>query len=238
MTDAASPHSGAAVVFGGAGSIGAVVAEGLVADGYAVTRTGRREGNGAVTIPVDPFDPLVGMGALDGVPALDVVVWAQGSNTNDSVLSFDLDSHMGVLNANCAFVAATMAYLLQRDRVRDGARLCVVSSIWQHMARQDKLSYTVSKAALGGLVRSAAVDLGSRGILVNAVLPGVVDTPMTRSVLTEEQIKGFAEATPFKRLVSAEDVAGVVRFLCSSANRSVTGQSVAVDLGYSCGRLV
>ena len=131
------------------------------------------------------------------------------------------------------FVAATLAGLLQMNLLRDGARLCVISSIWQTIARERKLSYTVSKAALAGLVHSAAADLASRGILVNAVLPSVTDTAMTRAMLSPEQIDRFASATGFERLTSLDDVANTVAFLCSERNTGVTGQSIAVDLGYT-----
>ena len=140
-------------------------------------------------IAVDPFDETVGSAALGGIGAFDAVVWAQGTNLNDSLLDFDLAAHMEVLQANCVFVAATLADLLRMDLLRDGARLCVISSIWQAIAREHKLSYTVSKAALAGLVHSASADLAGRGMLINAVLPSVTDTAMTRAMLTHEQIE-------------------------------------------------
>ena len=189
-------------------------------------------------VAVDPFDDAVGLTALSRVGPFDAVVWAQGTNVNDSVLEFDLDAHLEVLKANCVFVAATLAGLLEMNLLRDGARLCVISSIWQTIARERKLSYTVSKAALAGLVHSAAADLASRGILVNAVLPSVTDTAMTRAMLSSEQIDRFASATGFERLTSLDDVANTVAFLCSERNTGVTGQSIAVDLGYSTVRRV
>jgi hypothetical protein len=189
-------------------------------------------------LPIDPFDPAVGMGALaDGAP-FDAAVWAQGANVNDSLLEFDLAAHTEVLNANCGFVVATLAELLRLDRLRDGARLCVVSSIWQEFARTHKLSYTVSKAAVAGVVHSAAADLAARGMLVNAVLPSVTDTPMTRAMLSDAQVEQFASQTGFARLTSLEDVANAVTFLCSERNTGITGQSIAVDLGYAAVRSV
>lgn len=189
-------------------------------------------------VAVDPFDAATGMAALGDVGPLDAVVWAQGTNVNDSVLEFDLAAHLEVLNANCVFVAATLAELLRMNLLRDGARLCVISSIWQTIARERKFSYTVSKAALAGLVHSAAADLASRGMLINAVLPSVTDTAMTRAMLNQEQIDRFTSATGFERLTSLDDVASTVVFLCSERNTGVTGQSIAVDLGYTTVRRV
>jgi len=128
--------------------------------------------------------------------------------------------------------------LLASDRLASGARLCVISSVWQTSARSNKLSYMVSKAALQGLVLSAATDLAERGILVNAVLPGAIDTPMTRQNLSAEQIGRIAGMTKFNRLAALGDVAALVAFLCSTANTSITGQFVAVDLGFQNARLV
>jgi 3-oxoacyl-[acyl-carrier protein] reductase len=128
--------------------------------------------------------------------------------------------------------------LLASDRLAQGARLCVISSVWQNVARPNKLSYMVSKAALQGLVQSAATDLADRGILVNAVLPGALDTPMTRQNLTSEQIGRIVGMTNFDRLPALGDVAALVGFLCSAANTSITGQFVAVDLGFQNARLV
>jgi 3-oxoacyl-[acyl-carrier protein] reductase len=229
-----------ALVFGATGAIGGAVTAALSTAGDDVVGTTRSSvaGSSHGLVAVDPFDDAVGLAALDGVRPFDAVVWAQGANVNDSVLDFDLDVHLEVLKANCVFVAATLAELLRRNLLRDGGRLCVISSIWQEIAREQKLSYTVSKAALAGLVRSAAADLAHRGILVNAVLPSVTDTAMTRSMLNQEQIDDFAAATRFERLTSLDDVANVVAFLCSDQNTGVTGQSVAVDLGYSSVRHV
>ena len=137
------------------------------------------------------------------------------------------------MKANCVFVAATLAGLLEMNLIRDGARLCVISSIWQTIARDRKFSYTVSKAAIAGLVHSAAADLAAKGMLINAVLPSVTDTTMTRSMLSADQIERFASETGFERLTTLDDVANTVVFLCSQRNTGITGQSIAVDLGYS-----
>jgi NAD(P)-dependent dehydrogenase (short-subunit alcohol dehydrogenase family) len=227
-----------ALVFGASGAIGGAVAEALAADGCEVVGTTRSVLPDGGLLAVDPFEAEVGLRALDGLAPFDAVVWSQGANVNDSLLDFDLDTHIEILMANCVFVSATLAGLLHADLLRDDARLCVISSIWQTLARPQKYSYTVSKAALAGLVHSASADLAPRGMLINAVLPGVVDTAMTRSVLEREQIDGVATATGFGRLTTLADVAGTVAFLCSERNTGTTGQSIAVDLGFSTVRHV
>jgi NAD(P)-dependent dehydrogenase (short-subunit alcohol dehydrogenase family) len=114
----------------------------------------------------------------------------------------------------------------------------VIGSIWQNQARQDKLSYCVSKAAIQGLVLSLANDLGRVGHLVNAVLPGVLDTPMTRANLDEDQIRKVETSTGFGRLATLEDVAAAVYGIASFRNTGVTGQFLNVDLGYTNVRVI
>jgi 3-oxoacyl-[acyl-carrier protein] reductase len=223
----------AALVFGGGGQIGAACAEALRTQGFDVTATGRTAADG-----IAAYDSLSDKFALPGEEAFDAVVWAQGANLNDSILDFDAERHRAIYDANVLFVLESLHALVASDRLAQGARLCVISSIWQTAARPNKLSYMVSKAALQGLVLSAAIDLAERGILVNAVLPGALDTPMTRQNLTPEQIGQIAGMTKFDRLPALGDVAALVGFLCSAANASITGQFVAVDLGFQNARLV
>ena len=71
---------------------------------------------------------------------------------------------------------------------------------------------------------SLAIDLGKNGIMINAVLPGVIDTPMTLKNLNENQIKGIKNNTPLKSLASLEDVSNIVGFLCSESNKGITGE--------------
>jgi len=108
-----------------------------------------------------------------------------------------------------------------------------LSSIWQELSKQNKLSYAISKSALKGLVLSACNDLGKDGHLINAVLPGVIDTPMTRTHLSQQQINSIEQSTQFGRLPSLNDVANAVYSLCSENNTGVTGNFITVDLGYS-----
>jgi NAD(P)-dependent dehydrogenase (short-subunit alcohol dehydrogenase family) len=167
------------------------------------------------------------------LPQFDAVVWAQGSNLNDSIVEYKADEFDEVLNANVKFVASTLSSLLSQKKILPGAKICIVSSIWQDAIRPNKLSYSVSKSALSGLVKSVALDLSSQEIFVNAILPGVIDTPMTRGVLTEKQVLSIGERTSFGRLVRPEELANVIFFLCSDLNNCITGQSIVADLGFA-----
>jgi 3-oxoacyl-[acyl-carrier protein] reductase len=224
------------LLFGSTGAIGRAVADSAVARGWAVVATARRlaEAHEGVThIRVDPFTQDFSAESLRRHGPYSAVCWAQGANTNDNAYNVDLDRHYEVYKANCLFVLATLKALLTADLLVRPARLCVISSIWQMLARQDKLSYCMSKAALQGLVLSASTDLAADGHLFNAVLPGALDTPMTRQNLTPQQIQKLKSATKFQRLPALEDVISLTTFLCSPENTGITGQFVAADLGMS-----
>ena len=187
------------------------------------------------------YDPLTADpdGGFPDDQPFDGVCWAQGTNLADSLQEFDVQRHLEIYGANCLSVMIAASALLRSRLLRPaGARLTVVSSIWQERARENKLSYTVTKAAVGGLVRSASVDLGADGHLVNGVLPGVLDTPMTAANLSPAQIEAVANMTSLGRLPDLDTLAELICFLCSQDNNSITGQSIAVDLGMSNVRLL
>ena len=122
------------------------------------------------------------------------------------------------------------------DLINRNASLIIVSSIWEKYAKRNKLSYTISKAAISGLVKSLALDLAENDIRVNAVLPGVVDNKMTRNNLNSKQILKFEEATPGGKLINALDLAFVINFLLNPKSRGINGQSIVVDNGWSINR--
>ena len=116
------------------------------------------------------------------------------------------------------------------------AKFCVLSSIWQKISKQNKLSYSVTKSALQGLVLSAANDMAKEGHMINAVLPGAIETPMTRENLSDSQIKKIEQSTQFNRLATLDDVSNAVYFTCSELNSGMTGNFITVDLGFSHAR--
>ena len=230
------------LLFGAGGAIGHHIGNTFRTNGWCVIPTGRRapvSGDAeADWLTVDPFADDFDEAIFDAHAPYTSVVWAQGANLNDSVYDVDADRHIELYRANCLFILVTMQKLLQRKLLAPASRLCVISSIWQNMARQNKLSYCMTKAALQGLVLSAAADLAVDGHLINAVLPGALDTPMTRQNLSAEQIRQLSAATKFNRLPSLDDVSNAVFYLCSPQNTGITGQFITADLGFSHVRLL
>ena len=222
------------LLFGGSGQIGGEVAATFGDKNWDVCSVVRTPNAGIPRAIV--WDVLVDKNFpidLNVQAPFDAICWAQGSNINDSIYSFDKTNHQALYESNVIFVLESLSQLLKARLLSKSAKLCIVSSIWQEISRQNKLSYGISKSALRGLVLSLANDLAEDGYLVNAVLPGALDTPMTRSNLSEEQIRLIEQSSKFNRLATLGDVASTIYFLCSEENTGLTGQFLKVDLGFS-----
>lgn len=221
-----------ACVFGGNGGLGSAIATYLSSQGCQTWSTSRQPSDDPYILQVDLSTPN-GLSSLSSLSNLDIIIWSQGVNTNDSILSVNPETYQHVMNINVDFIVQTLHHLWEIGKINQGARLCIISSIWQEISRSNKFSYTVSKAAIAGLVRSAAIDFAPHGVLINAVLPGVVDTLMTRTMLSEQQKNKVLQETPLARLTQPEDIAFAVWSLVSPHNRAITGQSLIVDGGFS-----
>jgi NAD(P)-dependent dehydrogenase (short-subunit alcohol dehydrogenase family) len=223
------------LIFGGTGVLGAAIAAKYEANGYQITYGVRKVSN-----PANQFQlPLT-----DGpVPDLlkgelfDTVIFAQGANNNDSVINHSPDDLNRLFEANVSFISTTAKALMLHNLIKQKAKIVILSSFWEQITRAEKMSYTVTKAAVGGLVRSMAVDLGNaKGILVNGLLPGVVDSPMARGLLKPEQIENVQWQTPGHKMIIPTDVANAAYLLGCEDNTAISGQSVFVDYGFTVSR--
>jgi 3-oxoacyl-[acyl-carrier protein] reductase len=135
-----------------------------------------------------------------------------------------------VLNTNLkgAF-AFTKAFSRAFAKQRSG-RIINVASVIGLMGNAGQANYAASKAGLIGFTKSVAREFASRGITVNALAPGFIETDMT-AVLNEEIKKGILNGIPMKAFGTAEDIANAALFLASPASRYITGQVLAVDGG-------
>jgi hypothetical protein len=114
--------------------------------------------------------------------------------------------------------------------------IVIMSSIIAHtVADEQPVSYHMAKAALEGMIRYYAVELGPRGIRVNGIAPGVVLKDSNKEYYKEhpEKVNLFNRTIPLGRMGTAEDIAGVAQFLCSPAASFITGQTIVVDGGVS-----
>ncbi|MDX6766669.1 MAG: SDR family oxidoreductase [Candidatus Methylacidiphilales bacterium] len=115
----------------------------------------------------------------------------------------------------------------------DGGRILALGSIFGLVSRPGRGAYAASKAALSGFIRTLAVEEGPKGTLANVLCPGYVDTDLTRSNNTPEQIASLCQTIPLRRLAKPEEIAHLAHWLCSEQNSYITGQSIVCDGGFT-----
>lgn len=168
----------------------------------------------------------------DGEGRLDVLVHNAGGGSmagfrDMSLRVFDQDFS---LNASSTFLAAHFMYPLMRGQV--GASMIFIASAAARLPSPEMFAYGSSKAAICHMTRTLAVDLAAEGIRVNAVLPGLIDTPMTEAAKNDHTLyQSILSKTPLGRAAEPEEVSSVVLFLASNAASFVTGVSLPVDGG-------
>ena len=223
------------LIFGGTGVLGAAIAAKYEANGYQVTYGVRTVSN-----PANQFQLPLSDGPVPDLlkgELFDTVIFAQGANNNDSVINHSPDDLNRLFEANVSFISTTAKALMLHNLIKQKAKIVILSSFWEQITRGEKMSYTVTKAAVGGLVRSMAVDLGNaKGILVNGLLPGVVDSPMARGLLKPEQIENVQWQTPGHKMIIPTDVANAAYLLGCEDNTAISGQSLFVDYGFTVSR--
>jgi NAD(P)-dependent dehydrogenase (short-subunit alcohol dehydrogenase family) len=225
------------LLFGASGQIGQAIKQEFASKGWdvlSVTRDQKVAETSSGNIYWDVLLDLVNLPEpLKKQKAFDAVCWAQGMNLSDDIYKFNVDAHRDLYESNVIYILNSLSELVKHGTLKECARLTVISSIWQEITKPNKLSYSITKAALRGLILSLAADMAADGYLINGVLPGVLDTPMTRENLTEVQMSSVKKATHFDRLPTLGDVARTVFFLSSKENTGLTGQFIKVDLGFS-----
>lgn len=142
----------------------------------------------------------------------------------------DFDRVLGV-NLRGAFLCLREATKIM-SKQRHG-RIINISSVVGQMGNAGQINYSAAKAGLIGMTKSAARELASRSVTVNAVAPGFIETDMT-AALSDEARDAYAKAIPLGRLGSAQDVADAVAFLASDKASYITGQILAVNGGLYC----
>jgi len=237
-----------AVVTGAGRGIGHAIAVRLAKEGARVASVSRTEANARKTADeinaaradsakayaVDVADQTAVQRAAQQIFAdfgrVDILVNNAGVTRDGLSMRMSMEDWDTVLNTNLKgafnFIQALMRPMIKQ---RSG-RIINISSIAGLIGNAGQANYAASKAGLIGLTKTLARELASRGITVNAVAPGLIETDMT-TVLSEEIRQNILKNVPLGKLGEPEDIAGAVAYLASAEAKYITGQVLTVDGG-------
>ena len=186
-------------------------------------------------IPADLTDEAQVQGLLEKVPAVDGVACCAGVAEMKPFAFVTEEDVERVFRVNCFAPVMLVNKLLKAKKLNKGGSVVFVSSVdGPKVVHAGNSVYSGSKSALVGLARNMAIDLASKKIRVNCVLPGTTDTLMIRTEnVTEEMLAETAKAFPLKRFAQPEEIANAIIFMLSDAASFVTGTELTVDGGYS-----
>ncbi len=215
----------AVLVLGARGDLGAAIVDRFAAAGHEVIGTGRAE--------FDLTDPSSVDAWFDRPrPPIGVLVHSAGLNHPKLFLELADAEITECFAANVEGFLRVCRWVIP-ELVAARGRVVVLSSIFGFLSRVGRLPYAMSKHALIGVVKTLALELAADGVLVNAVSPGYIDTRLTSQNNDLATIERLRSAIPLGRLGAPDDIAEIVHFLGSSANRYITGQDIVADGGLS-----
>ena len=231
-----------ALVTGASRGIGKAIAEKLAADGYRVLGTATTEagaegitaniaGGQGYVLNLADRDSIDGMfDTLKGVETPLILVNNAGITRDNIALRMKDDEWDDVINTNLsALFRMTKNCLRGMTKARWG-RIINLTSVVGAMGNAGQSNYAAAKAGIVGYSKSLAAELGSRGITVNCVAPGLIGTDMTDE-LTDEQRQAMLDRIPLGRLGDVSEVAGLTAFLASDAAGYVTGETIHINGG-------
>lgn len=227
--------AGLVAVTGGASGIGQAVAQAVRAAGGQAAVADLNAGEGARRL--DVTDEAAVSEWMEGLHGLTGLVCAAGISANTPSLTAAPATFRRVLEVNVtgSFLAAQAA----ARRMEKGGSIVFIASVSGLVGMADRVAYSASKAAVINMAAAMAVDLAPRGIRVNAICPGPVETPMVRELHDAATRAAWHARVPLRRYAEPEEIAQMALFLLDPARSGyVTGQAIAVDGGFSTAGLM
>jgi 3alpha(or 20beta)-hydroxysteroid dehydrogenase len=244
MTDFFQLDGQVAVVTGGTSGIGLKAAERFLAAGAKVVISGRKDGT-AIAEKIGATFVQCDVGNAESVEAMmataestygkiDILVNNAGANFGYASL---MDSELADFDKNFGINTKGVVHGIKFGvpRMNDGARIVNVSSAAGTQGAYNLAPYVASKWAVVGITKTAALELGGRGIRVNAICPTSVNTPMANTPEGQPQLNMERKAIPLGRIAEPEEIAAMIHFLAATDCNFINGQAINVDGGFSAG---
>lgn len=221
-------NNGVVIVTGAEGHLGSAICDKLSNDGFEIIGVGRTQADLSDSDAIDDFSRSLGATPVSGIVLNAGQNFPISLNSDESIER--IRQHMEV---NFFGHVRLVLGLLPRLCEQSSSRIVAVSSTYAERARVGRAPYSVSKSALEAFIRSVAIEYSDQGVLANSIRPGFLDTPLTTRNNSPEAIQAILSRVPAGVLGTVETAADLVAFLMSNRNSYITGQSLAIDGGFS-----
>jgi 3-oxoacyl-[acyl-carrier protein] reductase len=170
--------------------------------------------------------------AIEAYKKIDVCINNAGINRINFIDETLIEDWKEILAVNLEapfIITRAVSKLMKENRY---GRIINIASIFGVISKAKRSIYSATKFGLLGLTTTSAIELAPYNVLVNSVSPGFVLTELTKSILSEEEMKNLARQVPVGRFAGSDEISRVVIFLASSLNTYLTGQNIVVDGGF------
>jgi NAD(P)-dependent dehydrogenase (short-subunit alcohol dehydrogenase family) len=249
MSDRMAGKSG--IVTGGASGIGREIAAAFAAEGARVSifdadgdaaRTAATEiGAGAIAATVEVTDEAAVAAAVEAVlgayGTIDFLINNAGIRHVAPITTESVDAWRRTIDVNVTGTFICSQAVIPTMVAAGGGHIVNLASMAGELALGERAAYNTSKAAVVGLTKSIAIEVGAAGVHCNAVAPGVIETPLSAPYFEDESmVRVLRENSPMDRWGQVDEIAGPVLFLCSAESSFVNGATIFVDGGWTAGK--